>query len=97
MFFKEKTSIAAFDHAAPNDTIRESSSTQELPTGIEKIEKISKTWSKKSLYTAWFGTLLLAIAISFDAETLPSFQTYAASSFSSNTLLGTMNTIQNIL
>jgi hypothetical protein len=96
MPFKEKTSTTC-DNTPPDNTTREDTSAQDYYTGIEKIENISTIWDRKSLYTAWFSTFLLAIAISFDAQTLTSFQTYAASSFSSNTLLGTMSTVQSIV
>ncbi|KAI9742123.1 MAG: hypothetical protein M1834_000513 [Cirrosporium novae-zelandiae] len=55
--------------------------------------------SKESwnIYTIWIGLYLLATALSFDAQTVFSFQSYAISFFDAHSMLGTVTTIQNIV
>lgn len=65
--------------------------------GLSKLDVITSTWSTHSLWVAWAGVLLLGAAISFDQETVYSYQTYATSTFSAATLLGTIGTVQNVV
>jgi hypothetical protein len=69
----------------------------EKTAGVEIIEGVAKVWTTSGLYIAWAGIFLLAIAISFDSSTVFSYASFATSSFSQNTLLATISTIQSLM
>lgn len=73
------------------------SSDGDLTAGVQKVENISRLWSNIGLAVAWLGMLLIAIAVSFDGQTVSSYQPYALSEFSAHSMLAAIATLQNIL
>lgn len=73
------------------------SSDGDLTAGVQKVENISRLWSNIGLAIAWLGMLLIAIAVSFDGQTVSSYQPYALSEFSAHSMLAAIATLQNIL
>jgi hypothetical protein len=69
----------------------------DLTAGVQKVENISRLWPNVGLAVAWLGMLLIAIAVSFDGQTVSSYQPYALSEFSAHSMLAAIATLQNIL
>ncbi|KAH8800313.1 putative siderophore iron transporter [Xylogone sp. PMI_703] len=66
-------------------------------TGLATLTAMESTWSVRSLIVAWVSAFLMSCAVSFDTQTVYSFQPYATSSFGAAPLLGTIQTVQSVI
>ncbi|RDW66369.1 hypothetical protein BP6252_10004 [Coleophoma cylindrospora] len=66
------------------------------PSSHSSRTKHARTWLASAPF-AWVGILLLALAISLDAQTVQSLQTYALSTFAANGKLGILSSMQNFV
>ncbi|ATY61331.1 siderochrome-iron transporter [Cordyceps militaris] len=65
--------------------------------GVEKMQHVTRSWTPTTVLIAWAGMMLLAIALSLDSLTVPSYQPYALSEFQSHAMLPVLGTLQSIL
>ncbi|OAA69162.1 siderochrome-iron transporter MirC [Cordyceps fumosorosea ARSEF 2679] len=80
------------DKHPPQQPVQQSPS-----TGVQKIEHVTRSWTPTTIIVAWTGMMLLAIVLSLDSLTVPSYQPYALSSFNAHSMLPALTTLQSIL
>ncbi|KAK7202368.1 major facilitator superfamily domain-containing protein [Myxozyma melibiosi] len=94
-----KKSVSSADHSVPPNYGAESLPPKEeeiVPYGVRRIEIISDQY--KNIYgriAVFFSIFLVAYGYGLDGTTRYTFQTYATSSYSSHSLLATINTVRS--
>ena len=63
----------------------------DLTEGIQKVENISPLWSNTGLTIAWTRMIFIAIAVSFNAQTVSTYQPYALSAFGTHSMLAAIS------
>lgn len=76
---------------------QQAAATAASPPGVEKMQHVTRSWTPTTVLIAWAGMMLLAIALSLDSLTVPSYQPYALSEFQSHAMLPVLGTLQSIL
>jgi MFS family permease len=91
------------DHHQDNDddddthTIMSESSHGSAQAGVKRLEAISSSWSKSSLYVAYLGIALLAYATSLEGQVTSNLAIYATSAFKAHSLVSTVLVIQGVV
>ncbi|KAG8531583.1 uncharacterized protein KY384_003213 [Bacidia gigantensis] len=80
-----------------NDEEQSLLSSNEIQQGVESIEAISQSWSRRSLIVAYLGILLLAFATSLEVQTTSNLTVYATSAFAAHSLVSTVLVVQSIV
>ncbi|KAA8892923.1 major facilitator superfamily domain-containing protein [Sphaerosporella brunnea] len=66
-------------------------------TGVLKTEAIQKSWTRRSLWTAYTGMFLMCLSTSLDSQTTSNLSSFATSGFGKHSLLSTIGVIGNVL
>lgn len=66
------------------------------PAGLADLDGIQRSWDVKNLIVIWVFALLLSFSTNLNNQTSASFSSYATSSFSSASLLGTITVVQAV-
>lgn len=77
-------------HVVQNDT-------SDAQHGVAKIEALTQTWTKASLYTAYTGLFVGSIMASQEVMTTYAYQPAATSSFQLHSLLSTIGVVTSVL
>lgn len=94
----DDVSFDELEKNAPEDPKRTPAALrQSMPTGVQKIEQVTRLWTPTAVLVAWTGMMLLAMALSLDSLTVLSYQPYALSEFNSHSMLPVISTLQSIL
>ncbi|KAJ4165472.1 hypothetical protein LMH87_007104 [Akanthomyces muscarius] len=94
----DDVSFEEFEKDAPEDPNHTGSAGQQsMPTGVQKIEQVTRSWTPTAVLVAWTGMMLLAMALSLDSLTVSSYQPYALSEFNSHSMLPAISTLQSVL
>ncbi|KAG0639083.1 major facilitator superfamily domain-containing protein [Tuber brumale] len=89
---------SAFPRSDGNDTISSTGSQGViLQTGVQRVEAVAKTWTRRALYVAYAGIFLMAFCTSVDIQVTSLLAFYATSSFSSHSLLSTVGVVGSVL
>ncbi|CAZ82313.1 unnamed protein product [Tuber melanosporum] len=81
-----------------NDTVSSAGSEGViLQTGVQRVEAVAKTWTRRALYVAYAGIFLMAFCTSIDIQVTSLLAFYATSSFSSHSLLSTVGVVGSVL
>nr|OQO17225.1 hypothetical protein B0A51_14412 [Rachicladosporium sp. CCFEE 5018] len=85
------------DHEALIDSDDDDASVASAQAGVKRLEVIASTWSKSSLYVAYFGICMLAYATSLEGQTTVNLTIYATSAFSAHSLVATVMVVQGVV
>ncbi|KAK6543722.1 hypothetical protein TWF694_000456 [Orbilia ellipsospora] len=69
----------------------------EKQAGVQKVEAIALTWSRKSLWVAYAGILLMATSTSLESQTTYLYSSYALSGFGHHSLLSTISIVTGVM
>jgi MFS family permease len=78
-------------------SIMSENSHESAQTGVKRLEAISSTWSKTSLYVAYLGIAMLAYATSLEGQTTGNLTIFATSAFKAHSLVSTVLVVQGIV
>ncbi|KAK6441956.1 hypothetical protein LTR95_001816 [Oleoguttula sp. CCFEE 5521] len=85
------------DQEALIDSDDDEASVASAQAGVKRLEVIASTWSKSSLYVAYFGICMLAYATSLEGQTTVNLTIYATSAFSAHSLVATVMVVQGVV
>lgn len=78
-------------------SIMSEDSHESAQAGVKRLEAISSTWSKTSLYVAYLGIAMLAYATSLEGQTTGNLTIFATSAFKAHSLVSTVLVVQGIV
>ncbi|KAI9749193.1 MAG: Nuclear import receptor [Chaenotheca gracillima] len=93
---KDRAHVGSDDRGSWSDD-HDSIGSEEVQTGVKRIEAISLTWSKWALIVAYCGILLMAISTSLEGQTTASLSVYATSAFSEHSLYAAVLIVNGIV
>jgi MFS family permease len=85
------------DNDDDTHTIMSEASHGSAQAGVKRLEAISSSWSKSSLYVAYLGIALLAYATSLEGQVTSNLAIYATSAFKAHSLVSTVLVIQGVV
>ncbi|KAK4984267.1 hypothetical protein LTR50_006714 [Elasticomyces elasticus] len=82
---------------ADQTSVSSSGSYDSAQAGVKKIEAVTTTWTKWSLFMAYAGLYLMAFATSLEGQTTVNLSVFATSAFSAHSLISTVLVIQGVV
>ncbi|KZT25185.1 siderochrome-iron transporter [Neolentinus lepideus HHB14362 ss-1] len=79
------------------DIVADAALGEEKSPGVKRVEAIASTLTKLDLVVLFGGIFLIAYAYGLDQQTRSVYQTYATNSYSSHSLLSTLNVVKAVI